>query len=63
MQFAALLMALVLTGQPVIAQTVNPKSIAAIVAADTHWDEAYAIANDLDPLTVDVLTWLRLRAG
>ncbi|MFT6073414.1 MAG: soluble lytic murein transglycosylase [Yoonia sp.] len=63
MRFAALLMTLGLTAQPVTAQTVNPKSIAAIAAADADWDEAYAIAEDADPLTVDVLSWLRLRSG
>jgi soluble lytic murein transglycosylase len=45
------------------AQSVAPQSVAAIVAADIDWTDAYAIAAGGDPLTADVLTWLRLRAG
>ena len=56
MRFAALFMVFALTAPPVAAQTVDPKSIAAIAAADTDWDEAYALAEDADPLTSDVLT-------
>lgn len=63
MRFAAFLMSLVLIGQPVTSQTVDPKSIAAIASAGTDWDVAFALAKDADPLTVDVLTWLRLRSG
>jgi len=63
MRFAALFMVFALTAPPIAAQTVDPKSIAAIAAADTDWDEAYALAEDADPLTADVLTWLRLRSG
>ena len=48
---------------PASAQQVAPKSIEAIVAADTGWDIASAIAADAPPLTVDVLAWLRLRKG
>ena len=52
-----------LTAVPVGAQSVAPQSVAAIAAADVDWAEAYAIAADADPLTADVLTWLRLRDG
>lgn len=63
MRFAAFFTALYLVGQTATAQSVDPKSITAIAAADTDWDAAFALAKDADPLTVDVLTWLRLRAG
>jgi soluble lytic murein transglycosylase len=53
----------VVTSLPVWAQTVDPKSIAALQAAESDWDIAYAIAQDADPLTPAVLTWVRLRDG
>lgn len=52
-----------LTAMPVYAQTVEPENAAAIKAADGDWDAAYAAARAGDPLTADVLTWLRLRTG
>lgn len=55
--------ALALAALPLRAQSVAPQSVAAIVAADIDWTDAYAIAAGGDPLTADVLTWLRLRAG
>lgn len=48
---------------PATAQTVDPKSIGAIQAAEIGWDAAYGIAQAGDPVTADVLTWLRLREG
>ncbi|SFR98207.1 transglycosylase SLT domain-containing protein [Yoonia litorea] len=45
------------------AQTVSQSSIAAISAADDGWDVAYERAASADPITRDVLDWLRLRAG
>ncbi len=55
------LLAAMLIGAPAISQTVDPAQIAAIEAAETGWDEAYALTTD--PVTTDVLTWLRLREG
>lgn len=48
---------------PVAAQEVDPKAIEAIDAAEQGWDLAYTIARDADPVTADVLTWMRLREG
>ena len=48
---------------PAMAQTVDPKSIAAIDASKSDWDIATQIALDVGPVTADTLMWLRLRAG
>ena len=53
----------VLMAMPLSAQSVDPKGVAAIAAADEDWDIAYALAEDADPLAADAITWLRLRAG
>ncbi|MCK0095043.1 lytic transglycosylase domain-containing protein [Yoonia sp. F2084L] len=45
------------------AQSVHPKSVAALDAIQSGWDVAYQIAEDADPVTADLLTWLRLRDG
>lgn len=63
MRFSTLILALTVAALPVTAQTVDPKSIGAIKAAQSDWDVAYQIAEDADPLTPDVLTWLRLSEG
>ncbi|EBA12123.1 Putative soluble lytic transglycosylase [Roseobacter sp. CCS2] len=48
---------------PAMAQTVDPKSIAAIDAGQSDWDVAGQIAQDVGPVTADTVMWLRLRAG
>lgn len=48
---------------PLAAQSVDPKSIAAIDASDIDWDVASQIAQEAGPVTADTLLWLRLRAG
>ncbi|MEJ8562882.1 hypothetical protein QTO30_17800 [Yoonia sp. GPGPB17] len=48
---------------PVVAQSVDPKSIAAIKTTAADWDVADQMAEDVGPLTADVVMWLRLRAG
>ena len=63
MRIIMISIALALAALPLRAQSVAPQSVAAIVAADVDWTDAYAIAAGGDPLTADVLTWLRLRAG
>lgn len=46
---------------PVAAQNVDATDIAAIKAAGQGWNAAYALTDD--PVTRDVLTWMRLREG
>ncbi|PUB11845.1 lytic transglycosylase domain-containing protein [Yoonia sediminilitoris] len=48
---------------PASARDVDPKAVAAIQAAETSWDAAAELAVSTDPVTRDVLEWLRLRAG
>jgi soluble lytic murein transglycosylase len=48
---------------PVQAQSVDPKSIAAVDAAQSDWDVATEIAQGVGPVTQDTLMWLRLRVG
>ncbi|MEL6685662.1 MAG: lytic transglycosylase domain-containing protein [Pseudomonadota bacterium] len=48
---------------PAMAQSVDPKAIAALQAADTDWDVATQMAADVDSVTVDTVMWLRLRDG
>ncbi len=48
---------------PAMAQSVDPKAIAAIRAAGTDWDVATQMAADVDQVTVDTVMWLRLRDG
>ncbi len=50
-----------LTAGPAIAQDVDPKAVEAIAIAGEGWDLAYGLAPD--PVTRDVLTWMRLREG
>ncbi|WP_458791460.1 lytic transglycosylase domain-containing protein [Yoonia sp. MH D7] len=45
-----------------VAQEVDPRAIEAIEAAQ-DWDLAYSIAGDADPVTTDLISWMRLRAG
>lgn len=63
MRLSTVITAFVVAAMPVCAQTVDPKSIGAIQAADIGWDAAYEIAQGADPVTADVLTWMRLRDG
>lgn len=63
MRILTLISVVLLTALPAAAQTVDPKSIAAIEAAGEGWDKAYGLAAAADPVTADVLTWLRLREG
>jgi soluble lytic murein transglycosylase len=48
---------------PATAQSVDPKSVAAIDAAQTDWDVALQIAQGVGPVMTDTLMWLRLRSG
>ena len=63
MRIPTAIAAFVLGAMPAMAQTVDLKSIGAIQAADIGWDAAYEIAQEADPVTADVLTWMRLRDG
>ena len=45
------------------AQTVPDESIVAVAAGGESWEVAQSIAGAVDPLTSDVVAWLRLRAG
>jgi len=51
------------TAFPAVAQTVDAKSVAAIDAAQSDWDVANQIAQGAGLVSLDVLKWLRLRAG
>ncbi len=57
------MMLLAMTPAIAHAQAVDPKAVTAVAAAGDGWDVAYALAREADPLTGDVVTWLRLRAG
>lgn len=48
---------------PAMAQTVDPKAIAAIDASNSDWQIATQIAREVGPVAADTVTWLRLRAG
>ncbi len=61
MRLLTLISVALLAAAPVSAQSVDPKSVAAVAEAGVGWDRAYALAPDT--LTRDVLTWLRLREG
>ncbi|WP_394180247.1 lytic transglycosylase domain-containing protein [Yoonia maritima] len=56
-------MAVTFLSAPLMAQEVDPKAVAALTAASVDWDAAYNLASQADPLTAEVLTWLRLRDG
>lgn len=55
--------AVVMAALPVSAQSVDPRAQAVIRAADVSWEAAQTLAASADPVTKDVLEWLRLRAG
>lgn len=48
---------------PAVAQSVDPKSVAAIDAARSDWQVADEIAQVAGQVTEDALMWLRLRSG
>ena len=52
-----------LTAGPAMTQAVDPAAISVFQAADDDWEKAQALAENADPVTGDVLTWMRLRAG
>ena len=62
MRFLALAIALLSAPVTGAAQEVDPRAIEAIQAAE-DWDLAYSIAGDADPVTTDLISWMRLRGG
>lgn len=48
---------------PLGAQEADPQAVAAITAAQIDWDAAFDLATQADPVTAEVIAWLRLRAG
>ena len=48
---------------PGVAQTVPDQSIAAVAMSGDSWQTAVTIASDVDPVTMAVVDWLRLREG
>ena len=63
MRLLAITFSCLVAASPAVAQRADQTAVAAIAARDTGWDAAYQIAAEADPVTRDVLTWLRLRAG
>ncbi len=63
MRILTLAGAVLMAAAPLAAQAVDPQAVGAIEAAQDDWDQAYATAAAADPVTADVLTWMRLRAG
>ena len=61
MRIVTLILLAFAAATPASAQSVDPKSIAALQEAETGWNRAYLLAPDQQ--TKDVLTWLRLREG
>lgn len=61
MRLLSMIVAAFLAAPALFAQDVDPAAMAAIEEAEVGWNRAYLIAPD--PLTKDVLTWLRLREG
>ena len=61
MRTLSLIFAALMLPTSAISQSVDPARLAAIDAAADGWAAAYALATD--PVTTDVLTWLRLRDG
>ena len=61
MRIVTLILLELAAATPASAQSVDPKSIAALQEAETGWNRAYLLAPDQQ--TKDVLTWLRLREG
>lgn len=58
-----ILLLAITTAFPAVAQSVDPKSVAAIDAAQSDWQVADQIAQVAGPVTADALMWLRLRSG
>ena len=63
LKYVSILLLAIATAMPAAAQSVDPKSVAAIHAADADWDVAGQIAEDVGPVTADAVMWLRLREG
>ncbi|WP_373635750.1 lytic transglycosylase domain-containing protein [Yoonia sp. SS1-5] len=63
MRLLSIVAAALLTAETARAQAVDPSAVAVIRAADDSWEDARILAAQADPLTRDVLTWMRLRAG
>ena len=63
MRFVILVIGLILHAIPATSQAVDPKSVAAIEAAGAGWEQAFALAQQADPVTSDVLHWMRLLEG
>ncbi|MFN3661171.1 lytic transglycosylase domain-containing protein [Yoonia sp.] len=63
MRLLAITFSCLVAASSAVAQRADQTAVAAIAARDTGWDAAYQIAAEADPVTRDVLTWLRLRAG
>lgn len=62
MRFLALVIAMIYAPVTGAAQDIDPRAIEAIRAAE-DWDVAYSIAGDADPVTTDLISWMRLRGG
>ena len=63
MRILTLALATFLTAGPAMTQAVDPAAISVLQAADDDWEQAQALGEKADPVTRDVLTWMRLRAG
>ena len=63
MRILTLALATFLTAGPAMTQAVDPAAISVLQAADDDWEQAQTLGEKADPVTRDVLTWMRLRAG
>ena len=64
MRFIALAIALISAPFSGMAQVIDQRAIDAVTAAGAQdWQLAYSIVGTSDPVTADVITWLRLREG
>lgn len=61
MRTLPLIFAALMLPAPAVSQAVDPAHVATIDAIADGWDAAYDLAQD--PVTTDLLTWLRLRDG
>ena len=63
MQKTTILMALTCWAGAVSGQEADPAAVTAVSTASIDWEAAADLAAQSDPLTADVIMWLRLRAG
>ncbi len=63
MRFLTFALLAVIANSAAMAQAVDPRAVAAVKAAEQGWDVAANLAAGTDPVTGDVLTWIRLREG